>query len=241
MHRQVLGRHASRGRTLAEREEPSHLLTLLGLHLLENRPRLFRGQLPQQVRGRVRAHLLDDVGGAIGIERLDDGDLRPGVQLFERAGRDLFIERLENGLALGRRQILDDVRDIGRVERRKPLIGDLELHTAGWIALEEIDEMPRNDPRGNPREQLSETVPGHDSAGEPSDGPPRADVDAEHGQDELVTLRPGVELHVVHPHQLPALDVDDLLVEQIPLQEQQILRRQGTKTARSSWCRRTTP
>ena len=79
-------------------------------------PECSSGQLAEQVGGGVGIHLLDDVGGAIVVERLDDRDLDVGIDLFERFGGDFLVDRLEHRFALGRRQILDDVGDVGRVQ-----------------------------------------------------------------------------------------------------------------------------
>ena len=78
-------------------------------------------QIAEQVGGRVRIHLLDDVGGAVAVERLDDRDLDVGVDLLERLGGDFLVDRLEHRFALGRRQVLDDVGDVGRVQLRRGL------------------------------------------------------------------------------------------------------------------------
>ena len=78
-------------------------------------------QLAEQVGGRVRIHLLDDVGGAVAVERLDDRHLDVGIDLLERLGGDFLVDRLEHRFALGRRQVLDDVGDVGRVQLREAL------------------------------------------------------------------------------------------------------------------------
>src|ERR1041385_3593953 len=46
-------------------------------------------------------------------------------------GRHFRVDRFEDGLALGRRKILDDVGDVGRVKLRETFVGDLELDPAG--------------------------------------------------------------------------------------------------------------
>ena len=78
-------------------------------------------QLAEQVGRGVGIHLLDDVGGAILVERFDDRHLDVGIDLLERLGGDFLVDRLEHRFALGRRQILDDVGDVGRVELREAL------------------------------------------------------------------------------------------------------------------------
>jgi hypothetical protein len=141
---------------LAELEELRDLTTLLGLHLLQNLRRLVLRQVAEQVRGGVGVHLLDDVGGAILVERLDDRDLHVGVELLERLGGDLLVDGLEHRFALGRRQVLDDVGDVGGMELREAPVGDLQLHPARGVGLEQVDELPRDDARRNFFEQRAQ-------------------------------------------------------------------------------------
>ena len=75
------------------------------------------------------------------------------IDLLEGLRRDLFVERFEHGFALGRRQVLDDVRDVGRVQLRQPFVGDLQLDPPRGVGLEQIDELPRDHPRRNLFEQ----------------------------------------------------------------------------------------
>ena len=141
---------------LAEFEKLCDLQPLLRLHLLEDFTRTGLRQVAQQVGGRVRVHLLDDVGGAGAVERFEDGHLDVRIDFLERLGRDLLVDRLEDRLALGGRQILDDVGDIGRVDLRQPLVGDFQLDASSRVGLEEIDELPGDDPRRNLLQQGAE-------------------------------------------------------------------------------------
>ena len=114
------------------------------------------GQIAEEIRGRVGVHLLDDVGGAILVERFDDRDLDVGIELLERLGGDFLVDRFEHRLALGRRQIFDDVRDVGGVQLREAAIGDLQLDAARRIGLEQVDVLPRDDARRNLLEQRAQ-------------------------------------------------------------------------------------
>ena len=61
-------------------------------------------------------HLLDDVGGLLGLQRLEDAGLHLGILDFgERVGGGLAVDGLEDRFALGRAEFLDDVGEIGRV------------------------------------------------------------------------------------------------------------------------------
>ena len=139
----------------------------------------FFGELAEQVGGGVGIHFLDDVGGAILVERFDDRHLDVGIDLLERLGGHFLVDRLEDRLALGRRQILDDVGDVGRMQLRQPLVGDLQLDAPRRVGLEQVDELPRDDARRNPLEQRAQRERRHDALRQPADGAARADVDGD--------------------------------------------------------------
>ena len=52
---------------------------------------------------------------------------------------------IEEGLALGGGEILEDVGDVGGVHLREAVLLDLELDAAGGVAIDEIDEVPGDD------------------------------------------------------------------------------------------------
>ena len=122
-------------------------------HLHQDLFGAFLGQIAQQVGGRVGIHLLDNVGGPLRIQRLDDGLLNFGFDLLQRLGRRLFVQRLKHGLALVGRQIFDDVGDVGGVQLGKAFMGDLQLHPPRWIGLDHIDKIPRNAARRDSPQQ----------------------------------------------------------------------------------------
>ena len=65
--------HAARGATLAMFQQFDDVLLRLRFHLDQNLLGAILGQIGQQICGGVRIHLLDNVGGAARIERLDNG------------------------------------------------------------------------------------------------------------------------------------------------------------------------
>ena len=200
-------------------------LPLLRLHLAEDLVGVLLFELAEQVGGRAGIHLLDDVGGAVGIERFDDRHLDVGIDLFERLGGDLLVDRLEHRFALGRREILDDVGDVGRVQLRQALVGDLQLDAPRRIGLEQIDELPRDHPRRNPLEQRAQRERRDDALRQAPDRAAGADVDGDDVDREMAVDRRRLELDVVDADHLAAVDVDDLLVEQVALEEQQAVGR----------------
>ena len=138
---------------LAELEELRHLAALRGPHLLENLAGLRLRQISEQVGRRVGVHLRDDVGHAILVERCDDRDLDAGIDFLERLRGDLLVDRLEHRFALGGREVLDDVGDVGRVKLREAFVGDLQLDAARRVGLEKIDELPGDHARRDLLEQ----------------------------------------------------------------------------------------
>ena len=102
----------------------------------------------------------------------------------------------------------------------EPFVGDLQLDAARRIGLEQIDELPRDDARRNPLEQRAQRERRHDALRQAADGAARADVDRDDVQQQVAVDRRRLELDVVDAHDLAAVDVDDLLVEQVALEQQ---------------------
>ena len=147
------------------------------------------------------------------------------IDLLERLGRDLLVDRLEHRLALGRRQVLDDVGDVGRVQLRQPFVGDLQLDPPRRVGLEQVDELPGDDPRRDLLEQRPQRERRDDALAETADRAPGADVDGDDVESDVAVDRRRVELDVVDAHDLAAVDVDDLLIEEVALEQQQAVRR----------------
>ena len=70
----------------------------------------------EQVGGGIGIHFLHDVGGAVGVERAENRNLHPGTDLLQGFGGDLVVQHLEDGFALGGRQVFHDVGDVGRMQ-----------------------------------------------------------------------------------------------------------------------------
>src|SRR5205823_12682156 len=117
-----------------------------------------------------------------------------------------------------------EVGNVGGMELREPFVGDLQLHPAGWVGFEEVDVLPRNDARWNLVEQRPQREGGDDALGEAANRASRADVDGDDVQREMAVDGGRVDLDVVHSDDLAAVDVDDLLIEQVALEEQDAVR-----------------
>ena len=75
-------------------------------------------------------------------------------------------------------------------------------------------------PRRNPVEEGAQREVRDDALGEPADGAARADVDGDDVQREVAVDGRRIDLDVVDAHDLAAVDVDDLLVEEVALEEE---------------------
>ena len=135
----------------AKFEQVGNFLALLGLHLHQDFFRAIVRQIGQQVGRRVRFHLFDDVGRAIGIQRLHHRLLEFRLQLFQRARRYFLVQRLEHSLALVRSQFLNDVRYIRRMQLGQPVMRDFQLYAARRIRFNQVHEFPRDFAWGNPQ------------------------------------------------------------------------------------------
>ena len=141
------------------------------------------GIVAEQVGGCVRIHFLDNVGGALGIQRLDDRFLDSGLDFFQRLGGGFLIQGLENCLALIGREIFHDVGNVGRVQLGQAFVRDLQLHAAGGIGLDKIDKIPGNTARGNSAQQRVQRRLRRHPAQQAADGPARAHIDRVDAQD----------------------------------------------------------
>ncbi len=134
------------------------------------------------------------------------------LELRDRLGGLLVVEVLEDLGALGRGELLHDVGDVGRVQLVQALVGDRELDLRE-VAVEQVHVVPRDEVLGElhahelGRARDEALQGGRDAAQDAA----RADLGTE--QPQLVA-RLG-ELEVVDAHDLHALRVDDLLVEQV--------------------------
>ena len=153
----VLGGHAAGGGVSGEFEEIFDVLALLGVHLFEDGLGAFVGQLGEEVGGGAGVHLFDDAGDLLGVEGFDEGLLHLGLDLFEGFGGDLFVEGDEEGLAFGGSELFEDVGDVGGVHLREAVLLDFEADAAGGVAVDEVDEVPRD-------------AAGAEAGGDPVDG-----------------------------------------------------------------------
>ena len=219
----ILGGHAAGGGVAGEFEELFDLLALLGIHLFEDGLGALVGELGEEVGGGAGVHLFDDAGDLLGVERLDEGLLHLGLDLFEGLGGDLLVEADEEGLALGGGELFEDVGDVGGVHLREAVLLDLEADAAGGVAVDEVDEVPGDD-AGRGSGWRCVDGGGGQAFEETADGTAHADLDLGDAEGESVgvvglAVLPD-EVDVVDADDLVAVDVDDLLVEQIAFEEE---------------------
>ena len=130
----------------------------------------------QQVGGGIGIHFLDDVGGAVGVQRTENRNLQLGIDLLQGLGGYFLVQSLEDGFALGRRQVLHDVGNVGRMQLGQAVKGDLQLDAAGRIGLDEIDKLPRDHPGRNSLQQQVQRGRRHHALQQPADGSARTHV-----------------------------------------------------------------
>ena len=103
---------------------------------------------------------------------------------------------------------------------RQPFVRDLELHAARRVGLDQIHVLPGDHARRDLLEQRTKRERRDDAFGEAPDGAASADVDREQGERHVIVDGRRVELDVVHPDDFAAMDVDDLLIEEVALEQQ---------------------
>ncbi|GIW19984.1 MAG: hypothetical protein KatS3mg065_0280 [Chloroflexota bacterium] len=209
-----LGRHDPAGGVLRVAEELPDLVGLVALHEGEDLgPGLIR-QVGDEVGGVIGAHLFEDVGGALGREVLEDLDLGLGRHLLDGLGRDLVVEGGHDPGPVLRGELVDDRRQVGRVQLAEAGMGHPELDR-GDGGLDGVDVLPIDVALRNGEAE----VPGDEPVGaldaESTEEAGGADVDG----DEMEPPLDLVEPEVVDADDLPTVDVDDLLVHEVGAEE----------------------
>ena len=120
-------------------------------------------------------------------------------------------------------EFLEDVRDVGGVKARHAIIGNAQLHAPGGVRFDEVDEFPGDGRRREKARERPQAVLGHQSLQEPADRRRQADVDRQHAELRVAVARLDVQVHVVHPHHLAVVDVNNLLVQNFVVEMQQAL------------------
>ena len=213
-HRDELGRHDPAGGVLGIAQELLDLLCLVLLHEREDLLACRLGQVGDEVGRVVRAHLLEDVGSSSRLEVLEDLDLGVGLHLFHGIGDGLVVERGEDAGAILRRQLVDDGREVGRVELGQAGVGHAELDRCDR-ALDGVDILPVDEPLLDGNAKIAGQRPERTFDAEPSEEPGRADVDGDDPQRSL----DDIEAQVVDTHHPAAVDIDDLLVHEVRLEQ----------------------
>ena len=218
--RHVFGGHAPGRRVFAEGHQLGDFGALLRLHLGQDFLRVIGMHVAEHIGSGIGIHLLHDVGGAVGVERTENRNLHLGVDLFQRLGGDFFVERLEDGFALGRSKVFDDVSNVGRVQFRQAVERNLQLDPARRIGLDKINEFPRDHPRRNFGQSSLQRRGGNHAFQQPADGAARAHIHRAKLENDVLVANLLVDVDVVDPHDFAAVNVDDLLVEQVALQQE---------------------
>ena len=208
------GHDAARG-VLRVAEQLAHLLGLVLLHQRQDLRLGLLGQVGDQVGRVVRAHLLEDVGGTRGLQVLQHVDLGLGLHLLHGVGHRLVVEGGEHAGPVARGQLVDDRRQVGRVELPEALVGDAEADRRDR-RLDRVDVLPVDVALGDADVQVARDRPPLPLDPQPPQQARGPDV---HGHQVQLALDL-VEPEVVDPHDTPPVDVDDLLVLQVHEEEE---------------------
>src|SRR3984885_6528393 len=147
--REELGGHASSSGFFAVFKKFDNFLAGLGLHLHEDLFGVILRKIGEKVGGGIGIHFLDDVGGALRVERFHDGSLNLGGDIFEGFRGDVFVESAEDSLALVGSEIFDNVGDVGGMKRCEAFVRNFQFNAARRIGFDEANESPGDGAEGN--------------------------------------------------------------------------------------------
>ncbi len=125
-------------------------------------------------------------------------------------------------MAFGGGELFKDVGDVGGVHLREAILLDLETDAAGGVAVDEVDEVPWDDAGAEAGGDAVDGIFG-EAFEESADSSPHAHFDLGDAEGEvgraLFTVLP-YQIYVVDADDLVAMDVNDLLVEQVAFEEE---------------------
>ena len=166
------------------------------------------GQVGEQVGGVVGRHLVEDLAGLLVGQLEQQRRLVRGVELLEGVGGEVVLERVQHGGALVRRELVDELSDVGRMEQLEPGLRDGEAHR-GVVRALHVDVLPVDEVGARVLAALGEALA---DLAEPHAAQDRAARDVD-GDDVHVGAH-AQQLDVVDADDLAAVGVDQLLVEE---------------------------
>jgi hypothetical protein len=144
--------------------------------------------------------------------------LQLGLDLFEGLGGHLFVERGEDGLALGGGQVFENIGQVGGVHLGQPLVLDAQLDAARRIDLDDVDKLPGNAAEGELARELFQRGARQQALEDAAEGAAQPHLDLGHAQQVSRALAHPLQIDVVDADHLAAVNVDDLAVDQVLLQ-----------------------
>ena len=213
LHGHELRGHHAAGRAVLVAQQAADLGGVLHAHEAQQRLGLLVRQVAHDVGRVVRVHVAQKAGGASVVEVFDEVGLVLVVHLGDGLGGLRVVQMLEHVGALLGVQLLQDVGHVGGVQLVQALVRDGQLHL-GQVAIEQVHVVPGDDLLVD---LLAEHLRhGHHGALQPGGQSAQDAAHAHLGTEEaqLVVAGEG-ELEVVHAHDLHALRVDDLAVQQV--------------------------
>jgi hypothetical protein len=137
-----------------------------------------------------------------------------GLHLLHHVGQGFVVEGGEHAGAVARREVLDDRREVSRVELRESGVGDAQAH-AGDGRVERVHVLPVDVALGERGVDVARDRPEWTFDPQPPEEPGRPDVNGNEAEAPLDV----VQADVVDADDLASLDVHDLLVEQVRLEQ----------------------
>ncbi len=193
----VVAEQCAHAPPLHEREQANDLVAALLRQLAHEVGRVVGLHAREHFRHVGVGALLDELLLVIRLELLEDIRLELGVA----------ADRAEDLLPLVVRGLLDEVRELGRMEPRELRVGHAQAH-ARHVAGEGLD-------RGPVEEFVRPDRVRKGSRDDPAQKPAKADVDA----DDAIPAVESRELDLVRTDEPGAVDIDQLPVEHVLLQE----------------------
>src|SRR5205085_9612234 len=99
--------------------------------------------------GLVWRHFFDYVGRLLSLERFENAGLYVRIYFGQSVSRNFAIDCLENGFAVVRTELLDNVRQIGWMHLFEQLVIQIQLKPPLRIGLEDGAVLPADRVRRN--------------------------------------------------------------------------------------------
>ena len=150
-----------------------------------------------------------------GCQVLDDLRGQALVEFGERFGGGLLIEGSDDRLALVRRQVFHDVRQIGRMHALELLVSDAKFYAPQRVGLDQVDEFPGNDAGGQLGGQAAHQTRRGYAVQQAARGSRETHIHLRYAQFHGAIDALLGEIDIIHADHFAAAGVNNLLVQQV--------------------------